>query len=259
MTYRIRNIGIALALALVAVLLVSFYVSNYKRTVQSDEENVTVYVAKSDIAAGTTGAEAARLMETEDIARRNVAPGAVSDPAQLAEKVATDPIYAGEQVTATRFSSLEERGIRSQLTGNVRAIEVPGEAAQLLSGTLRAGDHVDVVATWNVPEQATNHFSRTILRDILVLRAPQGNTSSKLTNPNESLSVMLALTDSQAEKLWWIAKNGAWSLTLRAPTDATDSPQGVEKDVTVLLDGLNRAQLRKIISDAQRFAAEGGK
>ena len=37
MTYRIRNIAIAIALALVAALLVTFYVSNYKRRVQQGE------------------------------------------------------------------------------------------------------------------------------------------------------------------------------------------------------------------------------
>ena len=38
MTYRIRNIGIAVALAIVAALLTTFYVTNYKRTVQQGEQ-----------------------------------------------------------------------------------------------------------------------------------------------------------------------------------------------------------------------------
>ena len=45
MTYRIRNIGIAVALAIVAALLTTFYVTNYKRTVQQGEDMVPVYVA----------------------------------------------------------------------------------------------------------------------------------------------------------------------------------------------------------------------
>ena len=52
MTYSIRNIAIAIALALVAALLVTFYVSNYKRRVQQGESNVRVYVAAHDIPAG---------------------------------------------------------------------------------------------------------------------------------------------------------------------------------------------------------------
>ena len=57
MTYRIRNIGIAIALAIVAGLLTTFYVTNYKRNVQQGEENVAVYVASKDIALGTAGSE----------------------------------------------------------------------------------------------------------------------------------------------------------------------------------------------------------
>jgi hypothetical protein len=46
MTYRVRNIVIAVALAAVAALLTSFYVTSYKRHVQRGEDHVTVLVAK---------------------------------------------------------------------------------------------------------------------------------------------------------------------------------------------------------------------
>src|SRR5215210_2076094 len=55
MTYRVRNIGIAVALAAVAALFTSFYVTSYKRHVQRGEDRVTVLVAKSDIKEGTSG------------------------------------------------------------------------------------------------------------------------------------------------------------------------------------------------------------
>src|ERR687887_464663 len=78
MTYRVRNIGIAVALAAVAALLTSFYVTSYKRHVQRGEDQVTVLVAKHDIAQGTTGADAAHMLRAEQVARRSVVPGAIS-------------------------------------------------------------------------------------------------------------------------------------------------------------------------------------
>ena len=58
---------------------------------------------------------------------------------------------------------------------------------QLLAGTLKAGDHVDVVGNWNGSESKTRHFSRVIQRDILVLRAADGpKATEKLTSPNNS-------------------------------------------------------------------------
>ncbi len=241
MTYRLRNIGIALVLALVAGFLTIFYVTNYKREVRSAEANVTVYVAAKDIPAGTSGAEMAAngMLTEQDVARRSVTPGAISSPDQIADKVSADTIYAGEQVTTRRFTTQEARGVRAELTGTKRAIQVSGSQHQLLAGTLKDGDYVDVVGSWNVPEAKTRHFSRVVLRDILVLKASGSPTSTeKLTNPNESsLSVLLAVTDAQAQKLFWITMNGDWSLQLRPADDAADSPPGAETAETMLRDG----------------------
>ena len=52
MTYRLRNIAVAVGLALVAALLTTFYVANYKRHVRQSESTVKVYVAKRDVPAG---------------------------------------------------------------------------------------------------------------------------------------------------------------------------------------------------------------
>src|SRR5437773_10884770 len=69
MTYRVRNIGIAVALAVVAALLTSFYVTNYKRHVQRGEDHVTVLVAKHDIPVGTAGSDAKGMISTAQVPR----------------------------------------------------------------------------------------------------------------------------------------------------------------------------------------------
>lgn len=260
MTYRLRNIGIAVALALVAGLLTVFYVTNYKREVRSAEANVTVYVASKDIPAGTSGEEvmSGGFLTKQEVAKRSVAPGAISTPEQLEGRLAAAPVYAGEQVTTRRFTTEQQKGVRAQLTGNKRALELPGTKQQLLAGTLQDGDHVDVVGSWNVPESDTRHYSRVILRDIAVLNAPDGtDTSTKLTDPNNgAYSVMLMLTDAQAQKLWWVSQNGTWTLQLRPTNDAADSPESAESAGSLLLDGVNVARLRALVNAAN--LAEGG-
>ena len=245
MTYRLRNIGIALALALVAGLLTVFYVTNYKREVRNAESSVTVYVAANDIPAGTSGAEIAAkgLLTEQHVAKRSVTPGAISSPDQIADQVSATTIYVGEQVTTRRFTTEEARGIRSELTGTKRAIQVSGTQHQLLAGTLKDGDHVDVVGSWNVPEEKTNHVARVVLRDILVLTAAhEASAGEKVTSPNQSsLSVILALTDAQVQKLFWITKNGDWSLQLRPTDDAAESPPSAETAQTLLRDGFRSA------------------
>jgi Flp pilus assembly protein CpaB len=267
MAYRARNILIAVALAAVAALLTSFYVTSYKRHVQRGEDHVTVLVAKRDIAQGTPGVEASHLMVSQEVSRRSVVPGAISNTDQIANLVATQPTLEGEQVTTRRFSPVAENGVRADLKGNLRAYQIQGDQNQTLAGTLHDGDHVDVVATfkYHVTNQSSNetfYASRTVLRDLKVLKAPQGPAvGSKLTNGLQSnFPVLLAVTDQQAQKLLFVltqtgggGTNGSgWSLQLRPVVHAADSPESVATLDTVLRDGLSAGQKKRF------FGAFGG-
>lgn len=250
MTYRLRNILVAVALALVAALLTSFYVTNYQRNVQKDATNVEVFVAKRDIPVGTSGAELAQkgLLEKSEIVRRTVVPGAISSPDQLSELVAVQPIFAGEQISARRFATPAERGIRAQIKGTMRAIQVPGDANQLLSGTLRAGDRVDVVASIKLPGAEDEFATRVVLRDIEVLKSTSGAADPNLTSTSSTLSVLLAVTDTQVQKLFHVMKHGEWSFELRPPLKSNDSPEAVAYASSILTDGLRGTQLERIQS-----------
>ena len=250
MTYRVRNISIAIALALVAAGLTMFYVTNYQQNVRKDETNVQVFVAKVDIPAGLTGADVASrgMMSKSDVVRRAVVPGAISNPAQLATLVSTEPIYAGEQVSTRRFSSPTQQGIRAQLTGVQRAIAIAGNKNQLLAGTLKNGDKVDVVATFG-PGGSSIHVTRIVLRNIEVLRAPSGGSgeaASKISSDTAGFDVMLKVTDTQVQKLHWVYTTAsAWHLELRPGTDAADSPENVESWYSVLREGVRQKQLNE--------------
>lgn len=247
MTYRVKNITIAIALALVAALLTGFYVMNYQRNVRSDETNVSVWVAARDIPAGTSGAsiESKGMVEKSEIVRRSVVPGAISKPDQVAELVTTQPIFAGEQVSTRRFSTPSQRGIRAQLTGVQRAIAIPGDQHQLLAGTLNAGDEVDVIATFDVG--GVLMVTRIVLRDLEVLRAPSGvNAGEKIASGTQDggFAVMLKATDTQVQKLHWVfVAAEAWHLELRPGIDAADSPENVESWWSVMREGVRQKQL----------------
>jgi Flp pilus assembly protein CpaB len=249
MTYRLRNIVLAVGLAVVAAMLVTFYVANYKRSVQQSESNVTVYVAVKKIPAGTSGAEAIEgaMLQPVKVARRNVVAGAVSRPEQISTLVATETTYKDEQVTVSRFRPLAEGGIKAELKGNVRAIEVAGDGPQLLAGTLRKGDRVDVIASIKVEieDEGEKSFSRTVLRDLLVLRAPGGAQVAEELGAaagEGGHNVQLAVTDTQAQKLFFTMRSGEWYFTLRSAVDATDSAESLESVDTLLCDGLRRGK-----------------
>jgi Flp pilus assembly protein CpaB len=258
MTYRVRNIGIAVALAAVAALLTSFYVTSYKRHVQRNEDHVTVLVAKKDIKEGTSGSDASKLLDSVEVPRRSVVPGAVTNPDQLTGLVATQRTLQGEQVTTRRFGTESQLGVRAQLTGTMRAVAVWGDQTQLLAGTLKSGDHVDLVANIKLNDSGAN-FDRVVLRDLQVLQAPDApsKAQSRLEGSSQKFPVMLAVSDTQVQKLWYTVNNASgsadgWSLVLRPAVNESDSPEVLEWSKTVLLDGLNRYQLRRALNGGIR-------
>jgi Flp pilus assembly protein CpaB len=259
MTYRVRNIGIAVALALVAALLTTFYISNYRRHVQRQQSSTPVLVAVRDIPAGTPGTTIAsgHYVAVQNIIQKNRVPGVFTSPSQVERLVATQQIFAGEQVTARRFGSIEQSGIRSQLTGTLRAYEIDGDQNQLLAGVLKNGDHVDLVAAIKVKDNPTIILSRVVLRNLKVLQAPASPAvGSKITGAaSADYSTILAMTDSQTQKYQLVvnaAANGGgssggatWHLALRPPLKDDDSPDHLDSVSTLMGDGIPPAQIRR--------------
>jgi Flp pilus assembly protein CpaB len=242
-------------------MIVSFYVKQQKGDLQRGQTLTAVYVAKEDIPEGTPGEDITSKLSRVEVAKDAVAPGAIVKPEDLEGKVSTQEIYANEQVSLLRFAEPSEQGIQAKLSGTLRAVQVAGTEHQLLAGTLKDGDKVDIVGNWNVPEEKKFHYSRTILRDILVLKAPVTSEVSKRLNADSSDEkfVQLALTDAQQQKLFWMMNNGDWALELRPTKDPADSPQTAETTFTLLVDGMSPEQLRSLITAAQKSLENRGR
>lgn len=239
MTYRIRNIVVAVGLALLAMMLTLFYVTNYKRSVQKDASSVSVYVAARDIPTGTSGDDLVKgkALKVETVRRKDVVPGAISSPEQVAGMVVGTPLYAGEQVSTRRFTDVNAQGIRAQLKGTMRAVQIAGDPNQLLAGTLQAGDRVDLVANLRLNSgSAVAAATRIVLRDLLVLTGPAD--SGRVSAASEgAASVILAVSDTQVQRLFFVMRNADWTLQLRPVVNAADSGDRVDTLNTVLGEG----------------------
>jgi Flp pilus assembly protein CpaB len=236
-------------------------VNNYQRHVRQNEAHTTVFVAALEIPAGTTAADALskKMLKQKVITNTAVVPGSISSASQLAGTISNQTIYIGEQVTTNRFSDSAIAGIQGDLKGTMRAVQLQGDTNQLLAGTLRTGDHVDLVATFKyttIEAQASDIATRTVLRNILVLRPSIGSGASNLqSGVSGSGNVVLRLTDAQAQKLDFTINvanrdgdyNPTWRLTLRSPVTAQDSPESVTTIDSVLLDGLGAGQRARLL------------
>jgi len=245
-TNRLWQVVAAVGLALLAVLLTTFYVTNYKRHVQHADAQVTVLVAAKDIPTDTQGSDllSGAWLSKESVPRRQVVAGAISNPNQLRNLIATEPIYAGEQVTARRFGTPSERGVRAQIKGTQRAVEVDGDAHQLLAGTLRTGDHVDIVGAWELQNSVTStstsdaRVARVFIRDALVLAAPAAPGKSAGITPGGGYSIQLRLTDAETQRLQWMYANGKWRLEIRPAAQSANSRPAHDDGNTLLKDGV---------------------
>ncbi len=258
--YRLRNTAVAGGLALAGALLVLLYVVSYRNDVQSGANLVQVFVASKDIPEGTDGGSivGGGYLKKESVLKRNVIGGAISSPSQISDLAASHTIVAGEQISVRQFHSAAQKGVLANIAGNRRAITVPGDSEQLLSGIVNDGDHVDVLANIEFivrPPGGADASSgdlrriatRVVLRDLLVLRAPGSSSSSGIGETSKE-SITLALSDSQAQKLLFAMNNGEWWLMLRPVAKPADSPESVETIESILGDGLGQAGINQLTS-----------
>ncbi len=224
LSYSGRRIAIAVTLAVVAVALMIIYGAQARPSSAQAVSGQPVLIATRDIPLGTSASEIidGRWVTTERVPADTVAAGAVASVAQLANLVALQPTYRGEQITIRRFGSVQQQGLPSELGGTARIIELSGSATQLLAGTLERGNRVDVVGSIKLPESGQTHVAAVVLHNLLVVKAPPAETSSGLASQQDTLSAELELTPLQAQRLFWLAKNGDWSLLLRPSAGARD-------------------------------------
>jgi Flp pilus assembly protein CpaB len=214
----------AVAAALAGVVLLAF-ITRYKQDVQGGTVERSAIIANQYIPKGTSGSVVVNdgLSKPTSVQQANLQAGALSSAAGLAGKIATQDIYPGEQITAADFASNADP-LRGELTGDQRAIAVPLDSAHGLIGEVRAGDKVDVLASFDSATSTTGRGQpelRTLVQNVLVLNAPAGSGSS---TGNGTQNLTIRVTAAQAAQVAFAADNGKVWFVLRPPAGATNDP-----------------------------------
>ena len=236
MTYRTRNILVASGLALLAIVFMVVYVSKARNGSASDVGKglVSVLFAAQDIHAGTPGATLQNgALVTKEVPQSAVAPDSIASPRSVAGQVATQDILAGEPVTTRTFGPIAAAGVRSRIEGMQRVVQVAGDENQVLDGTLQPGDRVDVIGSWNAPENCGScHVTRVVAANVLVVA-----TSAEVgaSDQQGQAPVQLRLTNGQVNRVFWLSKNGDWWLALRPVVKPENGGTGIENSRSLLL------------------------
>jgi len=130
---------------------------------------VDVVTAATDLARGTALSD--EMLHSSAVPEDFVPPGAVRDAATVVGRVLTSDIEAGEVLTRSRLAGASVGPVAALIPEGLRAVVVPSGAPM---GTIRAGDRVEVYATYGGGRPHTE----LVASGLEVVRVLAGSASS---------------------------------------------------------------------------------
>jgi Flp pilus assembly protein CpaB len=173
-------VAIAVVLAVLAAVGVIVYTSNVKKSVQS-EDTTLVIVSKEDIPSGT---QLDSLIDSDQFEQARVpndalVVNAVQQIDQLRGQTTSAPIYANEQIPMSRLATGESNNLNIS-DGHVGlGLSIDGAAA--VNGTVQAGDHIVVWATFGKGTIVTKKSLRELLSGAQIQKFFSGLSGSTTT------------------------------------------------------------------------------
>lgn len=240
MRHRGLIVGAAVVLGVIAAILAAQYLRSASARLAREAEPVEVLVAVKAASRGASAEELVRskALETRAIPRRYVAEGAVSSLAAIEGQVLAVDVSAGEQITRSKFAYATQAGIAYSIPEGLVAVSIPADDVTCVSGSLKPGDTVMVVATFDPGPDGKQPETRVLLPKAKVLAvngrlvpeqaeeqqsgrglAGQSSRSGSGTVP----TVTLALAPADVVKLVFAEEQGSVWLSLLPPT-TTDVP-----------------------------------
>ena len=222
---------LAVLCAACAAGVLMFALSSYKHNVQTVTPQATVLVATGQIQKGTSGELLAseKLYKSMPIIATQLAPGAISNSAELTGKIAQAQILPGQQLTTEVFSSTV--GVTALLSPNQRAISVSADEVHGDLDVLQPGDHIDIYTGLSQPKGGTAIL--LLVPNVLVLKTPGSSPLGTVTAPNAAAApaagagaLVLAVNSSVVPSLQYINDQGKIWVALRPP-NAVDPRPGV--------------------------------
>lgn len=214
---------LAVGMALITSFLVYFYLSQ-----ASDKDVVQqtkmVYVAKTEIPAKVViqSDMVSQVAVPVDIA----IPMGVTEAKEIIGKMTKERIVKGEAILAEHLYSNEKTTMAYVVPNGKRAVTIGVNEVAEVGDFITPGDYVDVIATYEEKDKDLGNkkifypkLTKVILQNIQVLGIGQNMEETKETAKALPVSVTLAVTLEEAEKLILSDESGVLRLALRPAFD----------------------------------------
>ncbi len=228
MKSKLAMVIMAVTFAALATLGLMIYIQGVRAQINKDSTPVEVMVSRQAIAKGTSVNTIKNQVEIKKIPKRYVAEGTYSDLSQLDDQITVVSLNKGEQITNSMLKKTSQAGLSYQIPEGLVAISMPVDEVIGVSGQLKQGDHLNIIATFS-PGPGGMDISKTLLQNIEVLHVSSDKSGSKNstqtgksgTRGSQKSTLVLAVSPDDAEKLVFAEEKGTVWLTLVPPDYAT--------------------------------------
>src|SRR5687767_13647650 len=147
MRRRFVGVAVALVLAILGTTVLMSYVAGARERAVAGGKLVEVLVVKQDIPAGTPASAIAGMVQVTRVPNGAKATGTVSDLSQLGARVASAPLFKGEQLVDRRFVTADQVAAAGAPPNSLR-VTVALDPQRALGGQVKPGDRVGIVASF---------------------------------------------------------------------------------------------------------------
>ena len=236
-----------IVLGVVAIVMTKMYLDQQQQIIQEKAKKAianmqanqtAVLVAKQDVAKGSIIEPG--MFDTSIVPNKFVQPQAVTSLDRITGMVTVAPISKGEQISLSKLTNVKQTGggdLAGVTPSGKRAISIVVDNIASLSGMVRPGDYVDVLATLQVPMQGANGQIVNqiavvpLFQNVLVLAIGQNTGGVAVTSGSRyaeapassstgNILITLALGPQEANLIAFVQEQGKIRLTMRSPADA---------------------------------------
>jgi pilus assembly protein CpaB len=229
-------IAAAVVIGLVATFGIHKYISVKTRV--PTVATAPVAIATKDVTPGT--ALAPDMVKIATWPKELIPPQSASSLSQVQGRVVITAIAKGEPLINRKLAPVgTAAGLSGLLDPSKRALTVRVDDVSGVAGFVHPGNRVDVLMDIKMEEK--EHYSKTILQNILVLTVGQISEQRGDNKPVVVNTVTLELTPDQAEILNLASNEGKIRLTLRNYRNMETVPTGGVA-TSQLISGVKRAE-----------------
>jgi len=216
-------------------------------------ERVRVLVAKMEIEPGV--ALDKDNCDLREVPVDTIPPNPVTKSEEFEDRALTTRAYANQVICLTQLGEKGVYGATINIPEGMRVITIPVNATTTHSGMLKAGDRVDVLATFQVSRPGIGQVSRTktILEYIEVFATDSTRIGidepGKAGNKDGVKNVSLLVKLKQATVLMLAGNKGTLHLALRSKTDTA-------KSETADIDDTNLESLQSMFDESGAAARQ---